>query len=120
MSPTFQARSPVEPADQASIPHPRAGFYGVLDERFDFKLLGEVARLKPDVQFVLIGPVMKIDPETLPKAANIHYLGAKSYDELPDYLSRWDVALIPFALECESRTSSARQRPLSISPLVSR
>ncbi len=87
-----------EPEDQALIPHPRAGFYGVLDERFDHTLLAEVARLKPQIQFILIGPVIKIDGAALPQAANIHYLGAKSYSELPDYLSGWDAALIPFAL----------------------
>lgn len=87
-----------DPADQASIKHPRAGFFGVLDERFDSALMGEVARLRPDTQFILIGPVVKIDPATLPRGENIHYLGAKTYAELPGYLAGWDVAMMPFAL----------------------
>ena len=92
------ARSPrADPADQAHIPRPRLGFYGVVDERFDTELIAAVAASRPDWQFVVVGPVVKIDPETLPRRANIHYLGQKSYDELPAYLAGWDAALLPFA-----------------------
>jgi len=100
-----------EPADQAGIAHPRAGFFGVLDERFDSALMGELARLRPEVQFCLIGPVVKIDPESLPKAANLHYLGGKSYAELPSYLAGWDVALLPFALNDSTRFISPTKTP---------
>ena len=100
-----------EPSDQASVPHPRAGFYGVLDERFDLKLIAEVANLKPAIHFVFIGPVVKINPTDLPQAPNIHYLGAKSYDQLPDYLASWDVALIPFALNASTHFISPTKTP---------
>jgi UDP-galactopyranose mutase len=93
-----KARDPQpEPADQQAIDRPRAGFYGVIDERFDFALLARTAALLPPVQFVLLGPVIKVSEQDLPRAANIHYLGQKSYDQLPQYLAGWDVALIPFA-----------------------
>jgi glycosyltransferase involved in cell wall biosynthesis len=93
-----QARMCVEePADQVDIPYPRLGFFGVLDERFDIELLQKLAEAQPDWQFVMIGPVVKIDPETLPKNTNIHYLGGKKYEELPAYLGCWDVALLLFA-----------------------
>ena len=107
----FASRPTADPQDQASIPHPRAGFYGVLDERFDLQLIAEAARLKPEVHFILIGPVVKIDPASLPQAANIHYLGGKSYDELPAYLAGWDVALIPFALNESTRFISPTKTP---------
>ncbi len=94
----FARTSAQDPSDQAGIPHPRAGFYGVLDERFDHQLIAEAARLKPEINFVLIGPVVKIEEAALPRAANIHYLGSKSYSELPGYISGWDVAMIPFAI----------------------
>ena len=100
-----------EPGDQAGIPHPRAGFYGVVDERFDVGLLAEVARLRPEVHFIILGPVVKIDPATLPHAANIHYLEGKSYDELPSYLAGWDVALLPFALNEATRFISPTKTP---------
>ncbi|MCL2725362.1 MAG: glycosyltransferase family 1 protein [Polyangiaceae bacterium] len=86
-----------EPSDQRSVPHPRLGFFGVLDERFDIPLIRESARARPDWHFILVGPVVKIDPATLPALPNIHYLGPKSYDELPSYLAGWDVAIMPFA-----------------------
>ena len=101
----------VDPDDQASIPHPRLGFFGVIDERFDIDLLSEVAIQRPDWQFVMIGPVVKIDPESLPQHANIHYLGPKKYDELPAYLSGWDIALLPFARNESTRFISPTKTP---------
>src|SRR5688572_17763672 len=68
-----------EPQDQAHIPHPRLGFFGVIDERMDIGLVGEAARLRPDWHFVMIGPVVKIDPASLPQGANIRWIGGKSY-----------------------------------------
>lgn len=86
-----------DPADQEHIPHPRLGFFGVIDERFDIALIAQSAQLRPEWQFILIGPVVKIDAGVLPKLPNIHYMGGKSYEELPAYLAGWDIALIPFA-----------------------
>jgi glycosyltransferase involved in cell wall biosynthesis len=100
-----------EPADQENIPHPRFGFYGVIDERFDIDMIAGAAAARPDWQFVLIGPVVKIDPETLPKFKNIHYLGGKNYKELPDYLAGWDVAIIPFAMNESTRFISPTKTP---------
>ncbi|MGY3089224.1 glycosyltransferase involved in cell wall biosynthesis [Hymenobacter sp. UYAg731] len=93
-----QARGPMaEPADQAGIAHPRIGFFGVVDERLDIELLRQLAQSHPEWQFVIIGPVVKIDPATLPRTANVHYLGGKDYKELPAYLKGWDVATLLFA-----------------------
>ncbi len=100
-----------EATDQSTIPHPRLGFYGVIDERFDIDLIRQAADAKPDWHFVLIGPVIKIDPATLPQNKNIHYLGGKSYDELPSYLSGWDIALIPFAINESTRYISPTKTP---------
>ena len=101
----------VEFADQQSIPSPRLGFYGVIDERFDIDLIREVADSKPNWQFVLIGPVVKINPDTLPRNKNIHYLGAKTYNELPSYLGGWDIALIPFAINESTKYISPTKTP---------
>ena len=100
-----------DPDDQAEISHPRAGFFGVIDERFDQALLHEVAALRPEMQFVLIGPVAKVDPAGLPQALNIHYLGPKSYNELPRYLAHWDVAMLPFARNNSTRFISPTKTP---------
>jgi len=107
-----KARKPIaDPEDQAHIPHPRLGFFGVIDERFDIDLLDEVAAKRPDWNFVIIGPVVKIAPESLPKHSNIHYLGGKKYSELPDYLAGWDVALLLFARNESTRFISPTKTP---------
>lgn len=87
-----------DPYDQSFIRRPRAGFYGVLDERFDVSLLKEISDLLPFWNFIIVGPVVKIDPAALPKEGNIYYLGKKKYEELPYYLSNWDAAIMPFAI----------------------
>jgi UDP-galactopyranose mutase len=93
-----QAREDLtDPADQAGIPHPRLGFYGVIDERLDLPLLDRLAEARADWQIILVGPVVKIDPASLPRRPNIHYVGQRSYEELPSYLAGWDVCLLPFA-----------------------
>lgn len=108
----MQARKAIEePEDQRSIPHPRLGFYGVVDERFDIELLDEMSKNRPDWQFVIIGPVVKIDPDTLPKRENIHYLGSKSYQDLPAYVAGWDVALLLFAQNDSTRFISPTKTP---------
>ena len=100
-----------DPADQQDLPHPRLGFYGVIDERFDIDLLGEIAALRPDWSFVMVGPVVKIAEDELPRAANIHYLGGRTYAELPAYLGGWDVALMPFAMNESTQFISPTKTP---------
>lgn len=96
----------IEPDDQARIPRPRLGFFGVIDERMDLELIEYVAQSRPAWQIVMVGPVVKIDPESLPRRANIHYVGQKHYEQLPSYLAGWQVALIPFALNEATRLIS--------------
>ncbi len=101
----------VEPADQACIAGPKLGFYGVIDERIDLALIDAVAAARPDWQIVMIGPVVKIDPAALPRRANIYWLGGRRYDELPAYLSGWDAALMPFAINEATRFISPTKTP---------
>jgi UDP-galactopyranose mutase len=106
------ARQPqADPADQKDIPHLRLGFFGVIDERMDSALLAGLAALRPDWHIVVLGPVVKIDPATLPRAPNIHYLGQKSYAELPHYIAGWDVAILPFARNESTRFISPTKTP---------
>jgi UDP-galactopyranose mutase len=121
------ARAPApDPADQTSIPHPRAGYYGVIDERLDIPLLAGLADSHPDWHFVMVGPVVKIAPQDLPRRDNIHYLGSKPYRELPAYVAGWDVAMMPFAQNESTRFISptklpeylAAGRPVVSTPIV--
>ncbi|HET7710187.1 MAG TPA: glycosyltransferase [Sphingomicrobium sp.] len=100
-----------DPADQKDLPRPRLGFYGVIDERFDIELLDKAAEQRLDWQFVMVGPVVKISEDELPRRPNIHYLGPKSYAELPRYLSGWDVALMPFAMNESTEFISPTKTP---------
>jgi glycosyltransferase involved in cell wall biosynthesis len=107
-----QARNGIpHPEDQRALPRPRLGYFGVIDERIDLDLLAAVAEARPAWQIVMVGPVVKIDPETLPRRDNLHYLGMKSYAELPAYLAGWDVALMPFARNESTRFISPTKTP---------
>lgn len=86
------------PPDAVDLPHPQIGFFGVIDERADLELLAEAAALRPAWAFVMIGPVVKISAEDLPRLPNIHYLGQKQYADLPRYVKSLDVCMMPFAL----------------------
>jgi UDP-galactopyranose mutase len=99
------------PADQALIARPRVGFFGVIDERMDYDLLRGVAAARPEWNLVLIGPTAKVEPATLPRAANLHYLGARTYEQLPGYIAGWDVAMLPFARNEATRFISPTKTP---------
>ncbi|MBV9203670.1 MAG: glycosyltransferase [Alphaproteobacteria bacterium] len=100
-----------DPPDQAEIPWPRLGYFGAIDERLDRELLAAVVRLRPDLQLILVGPVLKIDLASLPQAANIHYLGRKAYDQLPSYIANWNAAMMPFARNAATRFISPTKTP---------
>jgi UDP-galactopyranose mutase len=100
-----------DPADQGRIPRPRIGFFGVVDERMDLDLVRALAERRPEWRFVMIGPVVKIGPETLPRLPNLHWLGGKSYAELPAYLAGWDAGFMPFALNESTRFISPTKTP---------
>ena len=86
------------PHDIANITGPIVGYFGVIDERINLSLINDVALLRPEVSFVMIGPLAKIGEHDLPRQNNIHYLGMRDYKELPGYLKAFSVAMMPFAL----------------------
>jgi len=92
-----------EAVDQAQLPHPRFGYYGVIDERIDMALLDHMSAAHPEWQIVLVGPIVKIDPATLPQRANVHHFGQRQYADLPAYLKGWDVCLLPFARNASTK-----------------
>jgi UDP-galactopyranose mutase len=88
---------------QAHIPQPRIGFFGVVDERMNLALVHDLARANRDWQIVMVGPVVKIDPSTLPVEPNVHWLGPQRYELLPQIVSTWDICMLPFALNDSTR-----------------
>ena len=85
------------PADIAGIPHPRLGFFGLIRDWVDLDLLAEVARRRPDWHLVLIGD-STIDLAPYQALPNMHFLGRKSYADLPAYCKEFDVGLVPFKI----------------------
>ena len=100
-----------EPEEQAALPRPRFGFYGVIDERMDLDLVAAAADAHPEWSFVMVGPVVKIDPADMPQRPNILYAGGRTYEELPAWLGGWDVALMPFAINDATRFISPTKTP---------
>ena len=100
-----------DPPDQAALAHPRVGYFGVIDERLDLALIAEIADARPAWQLVMVGPVVKISPDSLPRRANVHWLGPKPYAELPDHIAGWDVAIMPFARNEATRFISPTKTP---------
>jgi glycosyltransferase involved in cell wall biosynthesis len=93
-----QAEETEIPADLSSLPRPIIGWFGVIDERVDYDLLRAVAAMRPDWSFALVGPVVKVDPNSLPQAPNLHWLGQRDYKDLPRCCKAFDVCMMCFAL----------------------
>lgn len=113
-APHFRAardRSLPEPAEVSDVPHPRIGFFGVVDERMDLGLIAAIAEARPGWSFVMVGPVVKIDPATLPQLRNLHWVGGRRYDELPAWLGSWDAGFMPFARNESTRFISPTKTP---------
>jgi len=115
-----------EPADQASLVHPRFGYFGVVDERIDRDALDALAQEFPSASVIVVGPVVKIDPASLPRRANLHYPGGRPYAELPGYVRHWDVCTMPFVIGPATRYISptkvleymAAGRPIASTPIA--
>ncbi|MFL5630070.1 MAG: glycosyltransferase [Gemmatimonadaceae bacterium] len=86
------------PEDVASLRAPIFGYFGVIDERIDYDLVRALAQTNPESTVVMVGPAVKVDPDALPQARNLHWLGKRDYAELPGYVKAFDVCLMPFAL----------------------
>lgn len=100
-----------EPEAQSHLKTPRIGYYGVIDERMDLDLVEASAKLRPDFQYVLVGPVTKIPEASLPRLDNLHWLGRQDYAVLPNFVSGWDVAFMPFAMNESTRFISPTKTP---------
>jgi hypothetical protein len=100
-----------DPEEQSILPYPRLGYAGVIDERMDLELLRQVAIERPYWQIILLGPVVKINPASLPSASNIHYFGMKKYADLPAYLAGWQIGMLPFAMNDSTRFISPTKTP---------
>lgn len=120
------AREVEEASDLASLPRPRVGYCGVIDERINLEILDLMALTNPDWQIVMVGPVVKISEHALPKHSNLHYLGQRSYQDLPSLIAGFDVCMMPFAQNDATRFISptktleymAARKPVVSTPIT--
>lgn len=88
---------PVDP-EIAALKGPVLGYFGVVDERLDYTLLAALADANGDWNIAMVGPVAKVNPASLPRRPNLHWLGARPYEQLPSITKGFAVSLMPFAL----------------------
>jgi hypothetical protein len=114
------------PADLAALPRPIVGCIGQINRSYDWELIGQLANAMPEASFVFIGPIPTEPPEVarsregVLKAGNVHHLGIKPHDELPNYLQHFDVCFNPLAVNSHNDRRSplrlfdylATQRPI--------
>ena len=86
------------PPDIDFLQRPILGWMGVVDERVDYAMVGEMARMRPDWSFAMVGPIVKVDPNLLPHSPNLFWLGGRDYQQLPSYVAAFDVNMMCFAL----------------------
>jgi glycosyltransferase involved in cell wall biosynthesis len=85
------------PADIAHLKGPVVGFFGLIEKWIDLDTVNYLAERRPEWNFVMIGRVA-VPADQVPSRPNIHYLGVRPYDALPDYGARFDAAIIPYRL----------------------
>ena len=91
------------PPDIDFMSRPILGWFGVVDERVDYALVGEMARLRPNWSFAMVGPVVKVDPNLLPHFPNLYWMGGRDYSVLPNYCKAFDVCMMAFAINAATQ-----------------
>jgi hypothetical protein len=95
------------PTDVAALPRPLVGFYGTLQDWVDFELIAFLAGRHPEWSIVLIGQPL-VDVSILKRFPNVHLLGPKRHDALPNYCMTFSVGIIPYRVS---------ERILHVNPL---
>jgi UDP-galactopyranose mutase len=91
----MRAGTPV-PYDSRFIVRPNLLYFGVIDERLDLELLARVAEAAPGLNLIMVGPVTRVAPESLPRRENLFWLGPRPYEQLPNYLHGVEACILPF------------------------
>jgi glycosyltransferase involved in cell wall biosynthesis len=91
-----------DPVEMGSLPHPRLGYVGAINDKLDTTLLLKIAEVYPWATLVLVGPVRMTSPEqqhdieALQARANVHFLGQMSAERVPGFMAACDVGLLPY------------------------
>ncbi|HEY0789971.1 MAG TPA: family 1 glycosylhydrolase, partial [Chthoniobacterales bacterium] len=84
------------PYDSRFIVRPNLLYFGVIDERLDLGLLDRVAEATFGLNMIMVGPVIRVAPESLPRRENLFWLGPRPYEQLPNYLRGVEACILPF------------------------
>ena len=79
----------------SKLPRPIIGYVGGLHRYFNTLMLADMARARPSWSWVLVGP-HQTPLHDLYRIPNVHLLGPKTHAELPDYIRRFDVGIVPY------------------------
>jgi len=97
---------PVAP-ELADLPRPIIGYLGQVADKMDYELIGQIARARPAWSFVFVGPVWSSKRDqiaALETLGNVHFLGARPFDQLVPYLRGFDVCTLPHVLSLLTRS----------------
>jgi glycosyltransferase involved in cell wall biosynthesis len=92
------------PPELAAIPRPWIGYVGAMaDQRIDAALFRAVAARLPEFSFVVVGHT---PPRALADLPNCHLLGAFPYPRMPEFVTNFDVAVMPHKVDAYNRTAN--------------
>ena len=97
------------PNDINFVPRPILGYFGTIDERLDYGLILALAEADPNWSVVMVGPVERIDPERLPRRANLFWIGRRPYAAMPEYAYGFQACIAPFLVNDQTRAYRPRQ-----------
>ena len=85
------------PDDVQNIPHPIIGYMGTINStRLDGELLYQIISQRPDYSFVFTGPEDDgFRQHRIHSLKNAYFTGQKKVDELPAYITAYDVCINP-------------------------
>ena len=95
------------PNDINFVPRAILGYFGAVDDRLDYHLIRALAEANPLWSIVMVGPVVGVAPESLPRRNNIYWIGYRPYGEMPDYLFGFQVAIAPYLVNDANRRHSS-------------
>ncbi|MGH7230191.1 MAG: glycosyltransferase [Nitrospiraceae bacterium] len=81
--------------DLRGLPRPIIGFWGIIQEWIDVDLIRYVAKCHPEWSIALVGKV-DTDCSQLKGLTNVHLVGARSYESLPQFARGFTAAILPF------------------------
>jgi glycosyltransferase involved in cell wall biosynthesis len=85
------------PEEAATLQGPVIGFYGLIEDWVDLDVIRHMATARPNWSFLVIGEV-KTDTSGVRNLRNVYLPGRRTYQTLPGYCKKFDIAVLPFVV----------------------